>query len=150
MVSHFKTSTTIWLLPETGSIHCYVYARVSFTSTGVVSGTSLRMIMHRLWLGRTFSPFSSTCTIGEAGGTFKLFKSKIHHRCTQVLWTRTILNFPLTSQHIQDEVHVSGEDLDALHAGYSPNRDKLVAVHLGHQVQILREVFSESQNDKFM
>lgn len=36
------------------------------TSTGVVSGTSLRMIMHLLWFGRTFSPFSSTCTIGEA------------------------------------------------------------------------------------
>jgi len=37
-----------------------------FTSTGVVSGTSLRIMMQRLWLGRTFSPASSTCTTGEA------------------------------------------------------------------------------------
>lgn len=62
--------------------------------------------------------------------------------------THTI--FLLTSQHIQDEVHVRGEDFNALHAGYSPNGDKLVTVHLGHQVQILGEVFSESQNDKIM
>lgn len=66
----------------------------------------------------------------------------------QIVLTYAVLNFQLTSQHIQDEVHVSGEDLNALHAGYSPNRDKLVTVHLGHQVQILREVFSESQNEK--
>lgn len=62
----------------------------------------------------------------------------------------TVLYFLLTSQHIQDEFHVRGEDFNALHAGYGPNRDKLVAVHLGHQVQILGEVFSESQNDKLM
>ncbi len=37
-----------------------------FTSTGVVSGTSLRIMMQRLWFGRTFSPVSSTCTMGEA------------------------------------------------------------------------------------
>lgn len=36
------------------------------TSTGVVSGTSRRMMMQRLWFGRTFSPFSSTWTIGDA------------------------------------------------------------------------------------
>lgn len=42
------------------------------------------------------------------------------------------LSVPLTSQDVQDEVHVGGEHLDALHAGYSPDRDKLVAVHLGH------------------
>lgn len=48
-----------------------------------------------------------------------------------------ILTSLLTFQHIQDKVHVSGEDLDALHAGNGPNRDKLVTVHLGHQVQIL-------------
>lgn len=129
-----------------------VCAQVSFTSTGVVSGTSLRMIMHRLWFGRTFSPFSSTCTIGEAEGnssylspdTLQMYADRFNTH------THTILYFPLTSQHIQDEVHVSGEDLNALHAGYSPNRDKLVTVHLGHQVQILGEVFSESQNDKSM
>ena len=40
---------------------------LGLTSTGVVSGTSLRMMMQRLWFGRTFSPFSSTWTIGEAG-----------------------------------------------------------------------------------
>lgn len=39
---------------------------VTFTSTGVVSGTSLRMMIQRLWFGRTFSPVSSTCTRGEA------------------------------------------------------------------------------------
>lgn len=38
----------------------------SLTSTGVVSGTSLRMMMQRLWFGRTFFPLSSTCTMGEA------------------------------------------------------------------------------------
>lgn len=42
------------------------------------------------------------------------------------------LCFPLTSQHVQDEVHVGGEHLDALHAGYRPDWDKLVTVHLGH------------------
>lgn len=125
-----------------------VYSQVNFTSTGVVSGTSLRMIMHRLWLGRTFSPFSSTCTIGEAEGNsmcLNLDKPQMH-----MVLADTILNNPLTSQHIQDEVHVSGEDLDALHAGYSPYRNKLVTVHLGHQVQILWEVFSELQNNKSM
>lgn len=55
------------------------------------------------------------------------------------------LNFSLTSQHIQNEVHVGGEDLNALHTGNSPNRDKLIAIHLGHQVQILWEVLSGSQ-----
>ena len=47
----------------------------------------------------------------------------------------------LTSQDVQDEIHVRGECLYALHAGYGPNGNKLVAVHLGHQVQVLREVF---------
>jgi hypothetical protein len=37
----------------------------------VVSGTSLRMMMQRLWLGRTFSPISSTCTMGEAETTHR-------------------------------------------------------------------------------
>lgn len=60
-----------------------------------------------------------------------------------IFWIDIVLNSPLTSQHVQDEVHVSGEDLDALHAGNSPNGDKLVTVHLGHQVQILWEVLSE-------
>ena len=50
---------------------CYYFpfqtSVVGLTSTGVVSGTSLRMMMQRLWFGRTFSPFSSTWTIGEAG-----------------------------------------------------------------------------------
>ncbi len=46
--------------PEEMTIKC------ALTSTGVVSGTSRRMMMHRLWFGRTFSPFSSTCTMGEA------------------------------------------------------------------------------------
>lgn len=55
---------------------------------------------------------------------------------------------PLTSQHVQDEVHVRGEDLDALHAGYGPDGDELVAVHLGHQVQILGEVFSAAQKQQ--
>lgn len=54
----------------------------------------------------------------------------------------------LTSQHVQDEVQVSGEDLDALHAGDGPNGNKLVAVHLRHQVQILGEVFSEDGREK--
>lgn len=56
-----------------------------------------------------------------------------------------VIKCRLTSQHIQDEIHVSSEDLDALHTGYGPNRDKLITVHLGHQVQILGEVLSESQ-----
>lgn len=43
-----------------------------------------------------------------------------------------------TSQDIQDEVHVSCEDLDSFHAGNSPNGDKLVTVHLRYQVKILR------------
>lgn len=54
----------------------------------------------------------------------------------------------LTSQHVQDEVQVSGEDLDALHAGDGPNGNELVAVHLRHQVQILGEVFSEDGREK--
>ena len=62
----------------------------------------------------------------------------------QIVFACTILYFSLTSQHIQDEVHISGENFDALHAGYSPNGDELVTVHLGHQVQILREVFSKN------
>lgn len=40
--------------------------KMFFTSTGVVSGTSLRIMMQRLWFGRTLSPLSSTCTMGEA------------------------------------------------------------------------------------
>lgn len=54
----------------------------------------------------------------------------------------------LTSQHVQDEVQVSGEDLDALHAGDGPYGDKLVTIHLGHQVQILREVFPEDGREE--
>lgn len=45
----------------------YIYLSISHhTSTGVVSGISRRMIIHRLWFGLTFSPFSSTCTTGVA------------------------------------------------------------------------------------
>lgn len=76
---------------------------------------------------------------------FKALKSRPMHM--QFAWAYIILKSQLTSQHIQDEVHVSGEDLDALHAGYGPNRDKLVTVHLWHQVQILREVLSETQSN---
>lgn len=54
----------------------------------------------------------------------------------------------LTSQHVQDEVQVSGEDLDALHTGNGPNGHKLIAVHLRHQVQIFGEVFSEYGREK--
>lgn len=46
-----------------------------FTSTGVVSGTSLKMMMQRLWFGRTFSPVSSTCTMGEAATKTQVFLS---------------------------------------------------------------------------
>ena len=54
----------------------------------------------------------------------------------------------LTSQDVKDQIHVRGECLDALHARYSPNGNKLVAVHLGHQVQVLREVFPKGQRSK--
>lgn len=61
---------------------------ILFTSTGVVSGTSRRMIMQRLWFGRTFSPFSSTWTIGDAVGgqsnincVLWLNKNKFKCRC---------------------------------------------------------------------
>lgn len=43
-----------------------MHYKTFFTSTGVVSGTSLRIMMQRLWFGRTLSPLSSTCTMGEA------------------------------------------------------------------------------------
>lgn len=93
-----------------------------------------------------FLPFLVHLYHRRGWGKFRVIKSRPHLKCMQIFLTHHILNFQLTSQHIQDELHVGGEDLDALHAGYSPNWDKLVAVHLGHQVQILREVFSEWQN----
>lgn len=115
----------------------HIHQQVVFTSTGVVSGTSLRMIIHRLWLGRTFSPFSSTCTIGEAEGKKTHLYLDMPQMYADSFQTRTTCSTALTSQHIQDEVHVSGENLNTLHAGYRPDGDKLVTVHLGHQVQIL-------------
>lgn len=47
----------------------------------------------------------------------------------------------LTSKHIQNKVHVSGQNFYALHAGYGPDRDKLVTVHLWHEVQVLGQIF---------
>lgn len=47
-----------------------------------------------------------------------------------------------TSQYIQNEVHVSGEGFDVLHASNGPDGNKLITVHLGYQVQVLREVLS--------
>lgn len=74
------THTRVWDLmfsPQALHNRC---AQVSITSTGVVSGTSLRIIIQRLWLGRTFSPFSSTCTIGEAEGCLQVNKLRHTHR----------------------------------------------------------------------
>lgn len=57
----------------------------------------------------------------------------------------------LTSKHIQNKVHVSGQDLYALHTGYGPDGDKLVAVHLWHEVQVLGQVFPEiTERQKWM
>lgn len=56
------------------------------TSTGVVSGTSLRMMMHLLWFGRTFSPFSSTCTMGEAEKDRKAQLNAKNEQQTLKLW----------------------------------------------------------------
>lgn len=57
------------------------------------------------------------------------------HGSTKVakITNKTKVKF-LTSEYVQDELHVSSEGLDALHAGYGPYGDKLVTVHLGHQV----------------
>ena len=54
-------TTALWT-----SVLSSMHLEIFFTSTGVVSGTSLRIMMQRLWLGRTLSPVSSTCTMGEA------------------------------------------------------------------------------------
>ena len=36
------------------------------SSKGVLSGISRNITIQRLWFGRTFSPSSSTCTLGDS------------------------------------------------------------------------------------
>ena len=47
-----------------------------------------------------------------------------------------------TFKNIQNDLHVGREHLDVLHTGQSPDGNKLIAVHLRHQVQVLAEVLS--------
>ena len=54
----------------------------------------------------------------------------------------------LTFKHIQNKVHVSSQDLYALHACYGPDGDKLVTVHLRHEVQVLGQIFPVASNNK--
>ena len=48
------------------------FVKKCFTSTGVDCGISLKITIHRLRFGRTFSPFSSTCTLAHSGKVEKL------------------------------------------------------------------------------
>lgn len=67
-----NASSVCWLMTVASNDRRVIGHPVSaLTSMGVLSGTSLRITMQRFWLGRTFSPFSSTWTNGKAAGSHK-------------------------------------------------------------------------------
>lgn len=48
----------------------------------------------------------------------------------------------LTSQNFKNKVHISCQLLDTFHVGNRPYGNKLIAIHLRHQVQILRKILT--------
>lgn len=53
-------------------------------------------------------------------------------------------SFTGTSEYVQNEIHVCGKSFDVLHGGNGPDGNKLITVHLGYQVQVLRKVLPEN------
>lgn len=66
-----NASSVCWLMTVASNDSVIGHPVSALTSMGVLSGTSLRITMQRFWLGRTFSPFSSTWTNGKAAGSHK-------------------------------------------------------------------------------
>lgn len=133
-----------WQFCQLRSHHKVCRSIKLWTSTGVVSGTSLKMMIQRLWFGRTFSPVSSTCTMGEAA----VHRNRKWAHIPKLIWwlhfyTTYILQhlihcnkiwfgLCLTSQDIQNEVHVCCKSFNVLHASNSPDWNKVITVHLGY------------------
>lgn len=156
------------------------------------------MIIHLLWFGLTFSPLSSTCTIGEAenkvenlgtvhmaAGADSLMEFGTKNENSGVWnslysvkflspFTRTTnqnqlrdykpaqrLQHPseawkdslcywyrhqnprLTSQNFKNKVHIRCQLLNPFHVGNCPYWNKLITVHLRHQVEILWKILSK-------
>lgn len=72
---------------------------IFFTSTGVASGISRRITIHRFKFGRTFSPFSSTWTLAHSKKrkTAKI-QCTINHELFQTRKNIMIVDFPQTLQ----------------------------------------------------
>lgn len=70
-----------------------------FTSTGVASGISRRITIHRFKFGRTFSPFSSTWTLAHSKKrkTAKI-QCTINHELFQTRKNIMTVDFPQTLQ----------------------------------------------------
>lgn len=68
------------------------WTRGTLTSMGVDSGTSRKITIQRFWFGRTFSPFSSTWTKGNA----KRENTRMHFSCQQ---TQKALRYGRCCEH---------------------------------------------------